>query len=182
MEVKRMSRIGKMPIDIPEKVEVKIDGNSVTVKGPKGELSREFSPLINIELVDNQILLSRKEETMEANSMHGLSRSLLQNMVTGVTEGYEKKLEMVGVGYSARVEGKNLVLEIGYSHPVTIEAEDNIEFEVERNTRVTVRGIDKQKVGAVAAKIRAVREPEPYKGKGIKYIDEHIRRKVGKTG
>jgi ribosomal protein L6, bacterial type len=177
-----MSRIGKMPIDIPEKVEVKIDGNSVTVKGPKGELSREFSPLINIELVDNQILLSRKEETMEANSMHGLSRSLLQNMVTGVTEGYEKKLEMVGVGYSARVEGKNLVLEIGYSHPVTIEAEDNIEFEVERNTRVTVRGIDKQKVGAVAAKIRAVREPEPYKGKGIKYIDEHIRRKVGKTG
>ncbi|MFI5359169.1 MAG: 50S ribosomal protein L6 [Halanaerobiales bacterium] len=177
-----MSRIGKMPIDIPEKVEVKIDGNSVTVKGPKGELSREFSPLINIELVDNQILLSRKEETMEANSMHGLSRSLLQNMVTGVTEGYEKKLEMVGVGYSARVEGKNLVLEIGYSHPVTIEAEDNIEFEVERNTRITVRGIDKQKVGAVAAKIRAVREPEPYKGKGIKYIDEHIRRKVGKTG
>ncbi len=177
-----MSRIGKMPIDIPEKVEVKIDGNSVTVKGPKGELSREFSPLINIELVDNQILLSRKEETREANSMHGLSRSLLQNMVTGVTEGYEKKLEMVGVGYSARVEGKNLVLEIGYSHPVTIEAEDNIEFEVERNTRITVRGIDKQKVGAVAAKIRAVREPEPYKGKGIKYIDEHIRRKVGKTG
>lgn len=177
-----MSRIGKKPIDIPEKVEVKIDGNSVTVKGPKGELSREFSPLINIELVDNQILLSRKEETMEANSMHGLSRSLLQNMVTGVTEGYEKKLEMVGVGYSARVEGKNLVLEIGYSHPVTIEAEDNIEFEVERNTRITVRGIDKQKVGAVAAKIRAVREPEPYKGKGIKYIDEHIRRKVGKTG
>lgn len=177
-----MSRIGKIPIDIPEKVEVKIDGNSVTVKGPKGELSREFSPLINIELVDNQILLSRKEETMEANSMHGLSRSLLQNMVTGVTEGYEKKLEMVGVGYSARVEGKNLVLEIGYSHPVTIEAEDNIEFEVERNTRITVRGIDKQKVGAVAAKIRAVREPEPYKGKGIKYIDEHIRRKVGKTG
>lgn len=177
-----MSRIGKIPIDIPEKVEVKIDGNSVTVKGPKGELSREFSPLINIELVDNQILLSRKEETREANSMHGLSRSLLQNMVTGVTEGYEKKLEMVGVGYSARVEGKNLVLEIGYSHPVTIEAEDNIEFEVERNTRITVRGIDKQKVGAVAAKIRAVREPEPYKGKGIKYIDEHIRRKVGKTG
>ena len=177
-----MSRIGKKPIDIPEKVDVKIDGNSVTVKGPKGELSREFSPLINIELVDNQILLSRKEETMEANSMHGLSRSLLQNMVTGVTEGYEKKLEMVGVGYSARVEGKNLVLEVGYSHPVTIEAEDNIEFEVERNTRVTVRGIDKQKVGAVAAKIRAVREPEPYKGKGIKYIDEHIRRKVGKTG
>ena len=177
-----MSRIGKKPIDIPEKVEVKIDGNSVTVKGPKGELSREFSPLINIELVDNQILLSRKEETREANSMHGLSRSLLQNMVTGVTEGYEKKLEMVGVGYSARVEGKNLVLEIGYSHPVTIEAEDNIEFEVERNTRITVRGIDKQKVGAVAAKIRAVREPEPYKGKGIKYIDEHIRRKVGKTG
>lgn len=177
-----MSRIGKMPIDIPEKVEVKIDGNSVTVKGPKGELSREFSPLINIELVDNQILLSRKEETMEANSMHGLSRSLLQNMVTGVTEGYEKKLEMVGVGYSARVEGKNLVLEVGYSHPVTIEAEDNIEFEVERNTRISVRGIDKQRVGEIAAQIRAVRAPEPYKGKGIKYIDEHIRRKVGKTG
>ncbi len=177
-----MSRIGKMPIDIPEKVDVKIDGNSVTVKGPKGELSREFSPLINIELVDNQLLLTRKEESREANSMHGLSRSLLENMVIGVSEGYEKKLEMVGVGYSARVEGKNLVLEVGYSHPVTIEAEDNIEFEVERNTRISVRGIDKQRVGEIAAQIRAVRAPEPYKGKGIKYIDEHIRRKVGKTG
>ncbi|NLJ84372.1 MAG: 50S ribosomal protein L6 [Halanaerobiaceae bacterium] len=177
-----MSRIGKKPIDIPEKVDVKIDGNSVTVKGPKGELSREFSPLINIELVDNQLLLTRKEESREANSMHGLSRSLLENMVIGVSEGYEKKLEMVGVGYSARVEGKNLVLEVGYSHPVTIEAEDNIEFEVERNTRISVRGIDKQRVGEIAAQIRAVRAPEPYKGKGIKYIDEHIRRKVGKTG
>src|SRR5690554_2270872 len=182
MEVKRMSRIGKKPIDIPEKVDVKIDGNSVTVKGPKGELSREFSPLINIELVDNQLLLTRKEESREANSMHGLSRSLLENMVIGVSEGYEKKLEMVGVGYSARVEGKNLVLEVGYSHPVTIEAEDNIEFEVERNTRISVRGVDKQRVGEIAAQIRAVRAPEPYKGKGIKYIDEHIRRKVGKTG
>ena len=177
-----MSRIGKKPIDIPEKVDVKIDGNSVTVKGPKGELSREFSPLINIELVDNQLLLTRKEESREANSMHGLSRSLLENMVIGVSEGYEKKLEMVGVGYSARVEGKNLVLEVGYSHPFTIEAEDNIEFEVERNTRISVRGIDKQRVGEIAAQIRAVRAPEPYKGKGIKYIDEHIRRKVGKTG
>ncbi|HHU92618.1 MAG TPA: 50S ribosomal protein L6 [Halanaerobiaceae bacterium] len=177
-----MSRIGKMPIDIPEKVEIKIDGNKVTVKGPKGELSREFNSLINIEVVDNQIQLTRKNETREAYSMHGLSRSLLQNMVTGVTEGFEKKLEMVGVGYSARLEGKNLVLEVGYSHPVTFEAEDNIEFEVDRNTRISVKGIDKQRVGAIAAQIRAVREPEPYKGKGIKYVDEHIRRKVGKTG
>lgn len=182
MEVNRMSRIGKLPIEIPEKVDIKIDENKVTVKGPKGELSREFNPVTNIEIQDKQILVTKNAETREANSLHGLTRSLLQNMVTGVTEGFVKKLEMVGVGYSAKVQGKNLVLEVGYSHPVTIEPEGNIEFEVEKNTNISVKGIDKQLVGAIAAKIRSVREPEPYKGKGIKYVDEHIRRKVGKTG
>lgn len=177
-----MSRIGKLPIEIPDKVEVKLDGNKLTVKGSKGELSQEFNPLMNIQVKDNEIIVTRDGDSREERSLHGLSRSLINNMVIGVTEGFEKKLEMIGVGYNAKVQGKNLVLEVGYSHPVTFEPEANIQFEVEKNTNISVKGIDKQLVGAVAAKIRAVREPEPYKGKGIKYVGEYIRRKVGKTG
>ncbi|NLM96763.1 MAG: 50S ribosomal protein L6 [Halanaerobiaceae bacterium] len=177
-----MSRIGKMPIELPDKVEVKLDGNRLTVKGPKGELSREFSPLIKIEIKDREIIVSRDGDTKEERSLHGLTRTLVNNMVVGVTEGFEKKLEMVGVGYHASVQDNNLVLEVGYSYPVTIEAEENIQFEVEKNTHITVKGIDKELVGEIAARIRSVRKPEPYKGKGIKYADEHIRRKVGKTG
>ena len=177
-----MSRIGKLPIDIPEKVDVAVDGHSVTVKGPKGELTKEFKPGIDIKIEDNQVIVERNGDDIEARSMHGLVRSLIEGMVEGVTKGFEKKLEMVGVGYNAQVQGNKLKLEVGYSHPVIIEAEGNIEFEVEKNTNITVKGIDKQRVGDVTAKIREVRKPEPYKGKGIKYVGEHIRRKVGKTG
>ncbi|MFW5972065.1 MAG: 50S ribosomal protein L6 [Bacillota bacterium] len=177
-----MSRIGKLPVEIPEKVDVKLSENTITVKGPKGELIQEYNSLINIEVSENEILVTRKGDTREERSLHGLTRSLIESMVVGVTDGFEKKLEMVGVGYNAKVQGKNLVLEVGYSHPVTIEPEGDVEFEVEKNTNITVKGINKQIVGAMAAKIRGVREPEPYKGKGIKYADEHIRRKVGKTG
>ncbi|ADQ15324.1 50S ribosomal protein L6 [Halanaerobium hydrogeniformans] len=177
-----MSRIGKLPIEIPEKVDVSVDGQKVTVKGPKGELEREFKAGIDIKVEDNEIIVERNGDDIESRSMHGLVRSLIESMVNGVTKGFEKKLEMVGVGYSAQVQGNKLKLEVGYSHPVIIEAEGEIEFEVEKNTNITVKGIDKQLVGDTAAKIREVRKPEPYKGKGIKYVGEHIRRKVGKTG
>lgn len=177
-----MSRIGKLPIDIPEKVDVKINDNNVTVKGPKGELTKDFSPRISISVEDNKIIVDRPSDEKQDRSLHGLTRSMITSMIEGVTEGFEKKLEMVGVGYNAKVKGKDLELEVGYSHPVTIKATENIEFSVEKNTNITVKGIDKQQVGEMAAKIRAVRKPEPYKGKGIKYADEHIRRKVGKTG
>lgn len=177
-----MSRIGRLPIDIPEGVTLKQDENKLTVKGSKGELSKEFSPLISINITDDQVNVERSSDNREDRSLHGLTRSLIESMITGVTEGFEKKLEMVGVGYNAKLKGKDLELEVGYSHPVIIKTEGQIEFEVEKNTSITVRGIDKQLVGEMAAKIRSVREPEPYKGKGIKYVDEHIRRKVGKTG
>lgn len=176
-----MSRIGNFPIEIPEKVDVKLDDDIVTVKGPKGELSQQISSRVSVEIKDDEIIVERHGNDKESRSLHGLSRSLLDSMVKGVVEGYEKELEMVGVGYSARVKGGDLELEVGYSHPVTIEAPDNIKFEVE-NSIITVKGIDKQQVGDMAAKIREVRKPEPYKGKGIKYVDERIRRKVGKTG
>lgn len=177
-----MSRIGILPIEIPEKVDVKINGDKVTVKGPNGKLEKKIDPVIQIKIKDNEVIVDRGADDKHSRSLHGLTRSLIDSMIQGVTEGFQKKLEMVGVGYNAKVQGKNLILEAGYSHPVTIEAEDNIQFEVEKNTNITVKGIDKQQVGEMAAKIRAVRKPEPYKGKGIKYIDEHIRRKVGKTG
>lgn len=177
-----MSRIGKLPIEIPEKVDVKIDGNKVTVKGPKGKLTKEFNPRISVTVQDGQVMVERSSDDRNDRSLHGLTRSLINGMIEGVTKGFEKKLEMVGVGYSAKLKGKDLELEAGYSHPVTIKAVDGIEFEVEKNTQITVKGIDKQQVGELAAKIRSVRKPEPYKGKGIKYVDEHIRRKVGKTG
>ncbi len=177
-----MSRIGILPIEIPEKVEVTVDGQQVKVKGPKGELKKEFKPGIDIKVKANEIIVERNGEDIEDRSMHGLVRSLIEGMVEGVTNGFKKKLEMVGVGYNAQVQGDKLKLEVGYSHPVIIEAEGDIEFEVEKNTNITVKGIDKQRVGDTAAKIREVRKPEPYKGKGIKYVGEHIRRKVGKTG
>ena len=177
-----MSRIGKLPIEIPEKVDVSVDGQKVVVKGPKGELEREFKAGIDIKVEDNEIIVERNGDDIESRSMHGLVRSLIESMVNGVTKGFEKKLEMVGVGYSAQVQGNKLKLEVGYSHPVIIEAEGEIEFEVEKSTNITIKGLDKQLVGDTAAKIREVRKPEPYKGKGIKYVGEHIRRKVGKTG
>lgn len=177
-----MSRIGDLPIAIPEKVEVTVNGQQVKVKGPLGELEKTFKPGININVSEEEIIVNRNGEDITARSMHGLVRSLIEGMVEGVNKGFEKKLEMVGVGYNAQVQGKNLKLEVGYSHPVIIEPEGEISFEVEKNTNITVKGIDKQRVGDTAAKIREVRKPEPYKGKGIKYVGEHIRRKVGKTG
>lgn len=177
-----MSRIGVLPVDIPEKVDVIIGDNSVTVKGPEGELTKEFNPRCIIKREDNQIIVERASDSKSDRALHGMARSIIYSMIAGVIERYQKKLEMVGVGYSAQVRGKNLVLEVGYSHPVTIEAPEHVEFEVEKNTNITVKGIDKQQVGNIAAQIRGVRKPEPYKGKGIKYSGEHIRRKEGKTG
>jgi large subunit ribosomal protein L6 len=176
-----MSRIGKLPIIIPEKVNVNLNGNKLSVKGPKGELNKEFNSRVTITFIDNQILVKRISESKEDRSLHGLTRSLIANMIQGVTEGYSKKLEMIGIGYNAKLKGKDLELEVGYSHPVLINAVNGIEFEVEKN-KIEIIGIDKQLVGEMAARIRAVREPEPYKGKGIKYVGEHIRHKVGKTG
>ncbi|AZR74732.1 50S ribosomal protein L6 [Anoxybacter fermentans] len=180
-----MSRIGLKPIAIPEKVDVKIDGNVVTIKGPKGELTQKFDPRMEISIEDQQLVVRRSSDSKEDKALHGLTRSLLNNMIQGVTEGFEKRLEMVGVGYRALKKGKALEIEIGYSHPVVVEPAPGIEFEVDskgKNNIIIVRGIDKQLVGQTAAEIRAIRPPEPYKGKGIKYVDEHIRRKVGKTG
>lgn len=176
-----MSRIGKLPVEIPEKVEVDFDGTTIKINGPKGELSRDIHELIDLEINDDEIVIKRNGESKDDRSLHGMTRSIIEGMVTGVVEGYSKQLEMVGVGYNATMQGKSLKIEAGYSHPVVIEPEKNIEFEVEKN-KITVKGIDKQLVGNVAAQIRSVREPEPYKGKGIKYIDERIRRKEGKTG
>lgn len=176
-----MSRIGKLPVEIPEKVEVDFDGTTLTINGPKGELSRDIHELIDLEIKEDEIIIKRNGESKDDRSLHGMTRSIIEGMVIGVVEGYSKQLEMVGVGYNATMQGKSLKIEAGYSHPVVIEPEKNIEFEVEKN-KITVKGIDKQLVGNVAAQIRSVREPEPYKGKGIKYIDERIRRKEGKTG
>ncbi|MFS8630367.1 MAG: 50S ribosomal protein L6 [Bacillales bacterium] len=177
-----MSRIGKKPIEIPNGVTVTINGNTVTVKGPKGELTRSFSPLLDIKLEDNVLTVSRSSDDKEERALHGTTRSLLANMVEGVSKGFQKNLELVGVGYRAQKQGKKLVLNVGYSHPVEIEPEENIEIEVPANTKIVVKGIDKERVGAVAANIRAVRPPEPYKGKGIRYEGEYVRRKEGKTG
>jgi large subunit ribosomal protein L6 len=177
-----MSRIGLKPINIPEKVDVKQDGSKITVKGPKGELTRTFHPDITIKIEDNVITCERPSDNKKHRSLHGTTRSLLSNMIDGVTEGFEKNLELVGVGYRASKSGKKIVLNVGYSHPVEITPEEGIDVEVDGQTKLKVKGIDKERVGAVAANIRSVRLPEPYKGKGIKYADERIRRKEGKTG
>ena len=175
-----MSRIGKQPITVPGGVEVAIEPELVTVKGPKGELSERVARDIDVKQEDGQILVSRPTDRGEHRALHGLTRSLIANMVEGVTEGFEKQLEIQGVGYRAQLQGKKLVLALGYSHPVEVEAPDGIEFEVPLPTRIVVRGISKQAVGEVAAIIRKQRPPEPYKGKGIRYEGEHVARKVGK--
>ncbi|BAQ09165.1 50S ribosomal protein L6 [Bacillus sp. OxB-1] len=178
-----MSRIGNKPIEVPEGVTVTIaDNNFVTVKGPKGELTNTFNSDIKIEQEGNVITLTRPTESKEHRSIHGTTRSLLDNMVTGVSKGFERSLELIGVGYRAQLQGKKLVLNVGYSHPVEFTPEDGVEVEVPSNTKVIVRGINKERVGALASNIRQVRPPEPYKGKGIRYEGEHVRRKEGKTG
>jgi large subunit ribosomal protein L6 len=177
-----MSRIGRMPISVPAGIEIKIDGNVVMVKGPKGTLTKEFHRDINIEYSDSEIKVTRPSDGKEHRSLHGLTRALLNNMVVGVNTGFQKGLDLVGVGYRAAKQGDKLVLTVGYSHPVEFAAQDGIEVEVPVPTKIIIKGIDKEKVGALAANVRAVRPPEPYKGKGIKYDNEIIRRKVGKTG
>ncbi len=177
-----MSRIGNMPITVPAGVDVKIDGSKVTVKGSKGELSRELNPLISIEQDGDTITLVRPDDSRESKSMHGLCRSLIANMIEGVSSGFSKKLELVGVGYRATLKGKNLEMQIGYSHPVKVSAPEGITFELPSQTEIIVSGISKEQVGQVAADIRECRKPEPYKGKGIRYEGEYVRRKVGKAG
>ncbi len=177
-----MSRIGKRPIAIPAKVTVTIDGQKVSVKGPKGELSRVLPAGVTVNQEGENINVNRVDESRMARERHGLCRTLVANMVDGVSNGFQRRLEIQGVGYRAAVQGKNLNLNMGYSHPVTIEPPDGIQFAVEANTNVIVTGIDKEIVGNTAAKIRAVRPPEPYKGKGIRYAGEAVRRKVGKAG
>ncbi len=178
-----MSRIGKLPVEIPAGVTVQFgDGNQVTVKGPKGTLTRTFAPEITIKEDAGHIVVSRPNDNKKEKSLHGLTRALIHNMVEGVTKGFEKKLEINGVGYRAAKQGKTLTLTLGYSHPVPMEDPDGVETAVEGTNVVFVRGIDKEKVGQYAAEIRKKRPPEPYKGKGIKYTNETILRKVGKTG
>ncbi|MGI5879578.1 MAG: 50S ribosomal protein L6 [Syntrophomonadaceae bacterium] len=177
-----MSRIGRKPISLPQGVEVTVEGNLVSVKGPKGSLAQVIPEGITIVNEDGNILVTRPNDTKMLRSYHGLTRSLIANMVDGVSNGFEKKLELVGVGYRAQLQGEKLVINIGFSHPVEIEPPAGIQFEVPAVTKITVKGIDKQLVGNTAAHIRAIRKPEPYKGKGIKYENEVIRRKAGKAG
>ena len=177
-----MSRIGIKPITLPAGVEVKIDGNVVSVKGPKGELQETISSLLTVENKDGVVTVSRDSDEAEKRAQHGLARTLINNMVIGVSEGFQKKLQRVGVGYRAEKKGKTLVMNLGYSHPVEMEDPEGIETETPDANTVIVKGIDKALVGNYAANIRAWRKPEPYKGKGIKYEGEHIRRKEGKTG
>ena len=175
-----MSRIGKLPIEIPGSVDVQVEPGLVRVKGPKGELSQVVSNDLQFEREDSTLVVKRPTNRKDHRSLHGLTRTLVYNMVVGVTEGYEKRLEIQGVGYRAQLKGKTLELALGYSHPVRIDAPEGIEFEVPIPTQVVVRGIDKQAVGEVAARVRKSRPPEPYKGKGVRYAGEHVARKVGK--
>lgn len=177
-----MSRIGKLPIPVPAGVEIQLEDNAITVKGPKGVLSRQLHKDMIINMESNVLTVARPSDQKDHRALHGLTRSLVANMVQGVTTGFEKTLDLVGVGYRAAKQGNKLVLTVGYSHPVEIEPEKGLDIEVPAPTKIIVRGADKEKVGLLAANIRAVREPEPYKGKGIKYTNEVIRRKVGKTG
>src|SRR5918995_813745 len=175
-----MSRIGKQPIAIPDGVEVDVKPGTVKVKGPKGELTQEVSREMTVSLDDGTLTVTRPTDRGGHRALHGLTRSLIANMVQGVTEGYERRLEIQGVGYRAQLRGKALEMSLGFSHPVTVEAPEGIEFEVPQPTEVVVRGIDKQLVGEIAARIRKRRPPEPYKGKGVRYAGEHVARKVGK--
>jgi len=177
-----MSRIGKLPIPIPDKVQVEVRDHTVTVKGPKGTLTMTAHPLIDVQVKDRQVVCGRSADEKLHKALHGLTRSLIANMVAGVTKGFERKLELVGVGYRASSMGQNLNIALGYSHPIIFPVPQGIKIDVKDQTQLTVSGMDKQLVGAVAAKIRSFRPPEPYKGKGVKYAEERIRRKAGKTG
>ena len=177
-----MSRIGNKPVVIPAGVTVDLKDNTVTVKGPKGELSYTFNQNISLEQREGEVVFTRPDDSKENKTIHGTTRAVFNNMVVGVTEGFQRELELIGVGYRAQLQGKNLVLNVGYSHPVEFTPEEGVEIEVPSNTKVIVKGYDKQKVGELAANIRGVRPPEPYKGKGIRYVDEFVRRKEGKTG
>ena len=176
-----MSRIGKKPVQIPAGVDVAVDGSHVTVKGPKGQLELDVYQKLEVSVEEGVLTVSRPDDERESRARHGLTRALIQNMVTGVSEGYTKALELAGVGYRVQLKGTSLELSLGYSHPVIYDAPDGITFEVPDNTHINVKGINKQQVGQVAAEIRGKRPPEPYKGKGIHYVGEHIRRKLGKA-
>lgn len=178
-----MSRIGRMPVPLPKGVKVEIDDHDVSVTGPKGSLSQKFHPEMTIEMEDGTVVVKRPSDSREHRSLHGLTRALLNNMVVGVSEGFRKRLEVEGVGYRAEMQGKNLVLNVGYSHPINFEPMDDLSYEVEnRGKSIIVNGIDKELVGEIAARIRKTRPPEPYKGKGIRYANEYVRRKAGKAG
>ena len=177
-----MSRIGRKPINIPAGVTASVDNGVITVKGPKGTLDFKFNPAMTVEIKGDVIEVTRPNDAKENRSLHGLTRTLIHNMVIGVTEGFTKELEINGVGYRAAMQGKTLNLSLGYSHPVLYEAKEGVTIEVPAPNKIIVKGANKEDVGATAAKIREYRQPEPYKGKGIKYVDEHIRRKEGKTG
>ncbi len=176
-----MSRIGRKPVAIPDKVEVKVDGGSVAVKGPKGDLNFTFHPSMSVEVDGGEVKVTRPDDSRQNRALHGLTRSLISNMVDGVTNPFEKKLEIVGVGYNAKLNGKKLALQVGFANTVVLEVPDGVDCEVPDATHITVRSCDKQKCGEFAAVIRKVRPPEPYKGKGIRYADEHVRRKAGKA-
>ena len=177
-----MSRVGRKVITIPSGVELKQEGNKITVKGPKGQLEREFNPEITVKVENGEINITRPNDLPNIRALHGTTRAVLNNMIVGVSQGFEKKLELVGVGYRVQAAGNGLTLSLGYSHPVEIEPIEGITFKVEGNTKISVEGINKELVGQIAANIRAKRPPEPYKGKGVKYADEQIRRKEGKKG
>ncbi|MDQ1570235.1 MAG: large subunit ribosomal protein [Actinomycetota bacterium] len=177
-----MSRIGRLPIDIPAGVDVTVDGSAVTVKGPKGELALTVASPIEVKIEDGQLLVTRPDDERESRSLHGLTRTLIANQIIGVTDGYTKGLEVVGTGYRVASDGQNITFALGFSHPITVAPPAGISFTVEGNNRITVSGIDKQAVGEVAANIRKLRKPEPYKGKGVRYAGEVVRRKAGKSG
>jgi large subunit ribosomal protein L6 len=177
-----MSRIGRLPIDIPAGVDVKVDGSAVTVKGPKGELALTVASPIEVKVDDGQVLVTRPDDERESRSLHGLTRSLIANQIIGVTQGYSKGLEIVGTGYRVAQRGSSIEFALGFSHPVTVEPPAGITLTVEGNNKITVAGIDKQAVGETAANIRKIKKPEPYKGKGIRYAGEVVRRKAGKSG
>ena len=177
-----MSRIGNKPVVIPAGVTITQNGTTVTVKGPKGELTREFSPNITLNIEEGVVTLTRPDDSKENKTMHGTMRANLNNMVVGVSEGFAKALELIGVGYRAQLQGKKLVLNVGSSHPIEFETPEGIEIEVPSNTSIIVKGSNKEVVGELAANIRGTRPPEPYKGKGVRYVGEHVRRKEGKTG
>jgi large subunit ribosomal protein L6 len=177
-----MSRIGRLPVDIPGGVTVTLDGHNVSVKGPKGELSLVVSDPIRVAIEENQVVVTRPDDERTSRSLHGLTRTLIANQIVGVTQGYEKGLEVVGTGYRVAAKGSSLEFALGYSHSITVDPPAGITFEVEGNNKLTVKGIDKQAVGEVAANIRKLRKPEPYKGKGVRYAGEVVRRKAGKSG